>query len=953
MDRIPPFFSPKTLYDALEPIPTNINWFQYIPSGEQLRHNHSAALDAALTRLCKACAEAKSSPSSDRLGWIADFLNVVDDLQALDVRVAAPLYAPQHRCNEVFQSLKTVLFHPNSSDAAVEQACSLINLLLPPPSQSNIACDTDWRPFYLLLKQCGCCDNSFRSGADSPSYLVANFINCIQVVAYYFSPESGDEIQDELRSHVRKGLFLDACALTTFLPPQPSCLRSLLPDIFCLWDLTLDSKLSSSAREIIDCRCLSAIAFAARCTMFPLRAAHEAIDWSPYIDSIFSHALRFLGMFNDADLIHATPPSHQHSVPSNNPLWDLSFTIICLLFISPSVVSVKIDHLLCSVDHVINPLAASDELKVKRSALLISLCTRWFSEIMARFDAIHSSLQQFSHADAEGFITTLLPHALTLLHMLPSYPFAGVALKRLYTFRPDLVAPKIATNLKLILEQSIDCPDAFDCIPLLLNVFDAALFVPLHRIVDAQLPASADDFLRQMKRVHGARIELPDHTRPTGDQASSLALFGMLPVIAETLLPRVDAGVESSNAALRCFHHIFRCMPSLPLPQPLQAPPGLHIDAAAVKIITRVNSFFVRPAAFQGSFCARFFNQIISFCEQADQPEFWMSERDQSMGSKSDVTRTTESWFQPCVECFIAHLPLKCDLAPHDAGVFSFDDALHALLQHCRANSAMHLPVYTLAIVSACMSAHSEATSRLFMPFLMDQLLRPAAAATPTATPLPVRHNRVVGTRNEKILRYFAGILDAVLSGVRSNAARTYLLGFVPQMYDLDRFLLATRPRQGAASSKMDNKSRNRHRSENRDEQHVAIIGAAKREEDAPVAGGKSDDKGAHTHQIKHLSSDGCDLVASLLHCFCAPTATDSLFVPNSIWNNPKWRSMHFISWGRGVDPAHAEVNFDIPTRVHLRCASAIFRHFAVAPLCRLVQIANGVCEVEEDDLTE
>ena len=80
------------------------------------------------------------------------------------------------------------------------------------------------------------------------------------------------------------------------------------------------------------------------------------------------------------------------------------------------------------------------------------------------------------------FVQLLLPILLALLPMSPLV--ASRCLRRLYLFRPgarvarhtsvyrsnvthytDLVAPAITANISLILQRSVDCPDAFDCVP--------------------------------------------------------------------------------------------------------------------------------------------------------------------------------------------------------------------------------------------------------------------------------------------------------------------------------------------------------------------------------------------------------------------------------------------------------------------------------------------------------
>ena len=380
--------------------------------------------------------------------------------------------------------------------------------------------------------------------------------------------------------------------------------------------------------------------------------------------------------------------------------------------------------------------------------------------------------------------------------------------------------------------------------------------------------------LDEIKRVHGAAAELPRHTRHTGSDADAFAFMQLLPDIAETLLMRVDPGVESSAAALEFFHFLWSNMPCIPLPSTPPSP-FIGLSSAALACVTRINSYFVRPDAISSlSFCARFFSQILVFCDHADQPESWSVDGETHIGPKSEAKRERESWFQPCVERFLMHLPLREDASGADyKGVFTFDDAVEQLLQFCSVNTALHLPVHTYACVCACMAAHDNVTANKFMPFLMQQLLRPAAAASPVAvtdSPLPVRHNRVLSTRNEKVLRYFAGILDTILSSVRTNACRSFIMEFVPQVYDLDKFLLATRQNTAAnkprdsSSKKKKTRARTRARSSSHDTRDCGDVLNLALEFEA-LSTSKKGDKGGRKHKVKHLFSDGCDLVASLL----------------------------------------------------------------------------------------
>lgn len=960
----PKNFLPKTKFGRLEPNPTVIDWFRLLPAGDQLAEQHCSALDSAISRLCSIDIKASNAPAIHRpsappalpsieLTWIADFIKAVDDLRALDARVMGPMFAPSHRCNEVFQCLKKVLLHPDSSDMAIESAASLLVKLLPPPSQSTIACDTDWKPFYALMKKSVHSDKNFRTGIDCPDTTSTAFVNCIQSIAFYFSPKSGPEIIDEIRAAIHRHHFLDASALTTFLPPDASCLQSVLPDVFFLLDSALGSPPSSTGDTIDSC-CFSSIAFMARCSLFPVRHSSEAaIDWSPYIDSMFLHALRLLDMFNDGNLIYANTFYHDRR-NAHEMVLNVSFTIICLLFMHPSTVLLKIEHFVSRLEHIMNPLAdASQNRNAELSVFMFDCLTDFFSRIMSRFHILHPSHQHISCSDVECFIRIVLNPALLSIPTLPQHRCASSTLKCLYLFRPDIVAPSIAAVVKSILQESIDCPDAFDCLPLLLGDFGAALFGPLHRVIDSRLAGENDGFLCRIKQAHSISVKFPQHTpRAVDEQSQALVLLSLLPEIAEILLPRIDASVESVSQTLAVFSNIFEHMPLFPLSQPL--PPTSHVSDAAAEVVTRINSYFTRPSASQPSFCARFFEQILSFCLHADQSD----QRDGAgMGSKEDESGTTDHIFDTCVEFFIVHLPLKSDLGSGESSAFSFDDALCTLLEHCRSNSSLHLPVHTFSVVSACMSAHSEKTARVFMPFLMQQLLRPVEASTPTATPLPSRRNRVVGSRNERILRYFAGILDAILRGVNSNSARTYLLDFVPQMYDLDRFLLATRLHSGTAAAKVKRTPRSQEFPETADSTEVNASGKGSADHKAvasSLGGAASGEMNGRKHQVKHLSSDGCDLVKSLLQCFSAPTTLSrARVVPDAFWHDAEWRAVHFLSWGRGIVPAHVQVSFEVPTRVHLSCASAIFRRFAIVPLRGLLDISEGVSKIEEDDLSE
>lgn len=995
MDRLPSHqaffqvFSAKRDEGTLQPLRNDINWLSMLPQGAELAQSDSDALDAAITRLVRACA-ASQAPPAGNLEWMSAFVSACDDLQVIDKRTPMHIDAPCHRSDEVFLALQQVLFHPLSSDLVVEQALFFLDTLLPPPQHSNIRCETDWKPFYLLLKQSLCSRTSYRTMAPCPYPLAILASNTMQKVANYFSPSSASEILCELRAAIGAGHFVDAAILTTFLPPSPSCMAAALPDIFALWDLTLDSRQSTQQRKALDQCCISSLAYIAHFTLFPSptqsppsqpqHVTLDSIQWSPHISAVFSHAARVMCTFNDGNLLYTPPLSDSdNALVSREVLVDLSNLIICLMFISPDIVLPMIGSLYSSVEHLLNPLGSSDAPKVRNAMLLVWQTSFFFIELMARFDLMPASMQHVRHNHVEQYIQQLTPILLALLPMSPST--AGRCLRRLYIFRPDLVSPAIAANISLILQRSVDCPDAFNCIPAVFREFNDALFVPLHRAVDSLLQQhnaavqeglptdqqsrdfSVGEMLNEIKRVHHAEAELPHHTRQTGSDEDAFAFMQLLPDIAEVLLMRVDPGVESSAEALEFFHFLWSSMPNIPFPVSASLPAGL--SAAALDSVRKINSFFVQPSLSSTvSFCARFFSQVLVFCDHADQPDSWSVDGETQMGPKSEAKRNREAWFKPCLERFLIHLPLRDGFAvDHSKGTFFFDDALDLLLQFCSVNTALQLPVHTYACVSACMNAHDLITAKKFMPFLMQQLLRPATTESiiesGADSPLPVRHNRVLSTRNEKVLRYFAGLLDTILSSVRTNACRSFIMEYVHLVYDLDKFLLATRQHSAVANKPVDSstkkkktRARTRARSSSHDvhdrgndELNLAL-------EFEALSTSKKGDKSGRKHKVKHLFSDGCDLVASLLRCFTATTVAESVMVPPSIWNSRLWQQMHFVSWGRPVTLQGVDVAFEIPTEDHLRCASAIFRKFAIVPLHAITDIMSGGA-VPEDDIDE
>jgi hypothetical protein len=993
MERLPShqaffnIFSSKREEGTLQTLRNDINWLLLLPQGADLAQSDCDALDAAITRLVLACAASQSAAPAN-LDWMTAFISACDDLQVIDKRTPMHIDAPKHRSNEVFLALQLVLFHPFSSDLVVEQALLLLDQLLPPPEHSNIPCETDWKPFYLLFKQSVCSRTSYRTLAPCPFSLAYLASNTIQKLASYFSPSAASEILSEMRAAISVGHFVDAAILASFLPPSPSCMAAALPHIFSLWDLTLDSRLPLHQRKVLDHCCISSLAYIAHFTLFPSsnQALSDAppIDWHLYVSSIFSHSARVMGTFNDANLLYTPPLSDaDNAVVSREVLVDLSNLIMCLFFISPDVISPLLAALYSSVEHFLNPLASSDAPKVRNAILLVWQTSYFFIELMARFDLIPPALQRVQHAHVEWYVKQLTPTLLALLPMSPST--AGRCLRRLYIFRPDLVSPAITANINLILQRSVDCPDAFDCIPAVFREFNDALFVPLHRAVDSLVQQntrsvrdnqpdgaesrelSAVEMLNEIKRVHGAVAELPEHTRQTGSEADACAFMQLLPEIAETLLMRVDPGVESSTEALEFFHFLWSNVPCIPLPPvPTLSSQLVGVHAAVVECIAKINSFFVKPSSSSTvSFCARFFSQILEFCDHADQPDSWSVDGETQMGSKNEAKRQREAWFQPCVERFLVHLPFRDDVTVADCeGLFTFDHALDALLKFCSVNTALQLPVHTYACVSACMAAHDLRTAQVMMPFLMQQLLRPATLESikesGSDSPLPVRHNRVLSTRNEKVLRYFAGILDTILSSVRTNACRSFIMEFVHQVYDLDKFLLATRQHSAPANKPLDSntkkkkatRTRMRARSSSHDAHDRGSEELNLAQEFEALSTSKKGDKSGRKHKVKHLFSDGCDLVASLLRCFTMTTSAESVMVPPSMWKSPVWQQMHFVSWGRPVTIQAVDVAFEVPSEEHLRCASAIFRKFAIVPLAALTNIMNGGT-VPEDDIDE
>ncbi len=237
----------------------------------------------------------------------------------------------------------------------------------------------------------------------------------------------------------------------------------------------------------------------------------------------------------------------------------------------------------------------------------------------------------------------MLPIVMLLIPTLPDHPCASQSLAYLYLFRPDIVAPAIAASMKSILAESIDCPEAFKCVPLLLRDFGADLFAPFHRMMDLHFAAATDGFLCQLKHLHGIPDKLPLHSLQTGhDHISSLAVLRMLPEFAEVLLPHIDAAGESVSDTLMVFSFLFENIPSLPLSQPLQLLADLRVNSAVSDVIASINSFFTRSGAFQPSFCARFFDKIMSFCLQADQPDEHVN---MGMGSKEEETGTPDVAF--------------------------------------------------------------------------------------------------------------------------------------------------------------------------------------------------------------------------------------------------------------------------------------------------------------------
>jgi hypothetical protein len=812
----------------------------------------------------------------------------------------------------------------------------------------------------------------------------------MQKIANYFSLSSASEILSEISAAVEAGHAVDAAILTTFLPPFPSCVASALPVVFSLWDRTLDSSLPLQDRKALDLCCISALAYMAHVTLFPLpthAASQDALDfinWSPYILTIFSHAARVMCLFNDGNVLYTPPLTDADNLPDKEALTDLSNLIMCLLFISPDAVLPMICSLYTSVEHLLNPLASSDTSKVRNAVVLVWQTSFWFITLISRFHHIPPALQRLQHPHVQRYVQQLMPILLALLPMFPNT--AGRCLRRLYLLRPDMVSPALATHINLVLQLSVDCPDAFDCVPVVFREFNSALFVPLHREVDSILAqqhtqvqsglpsdelsqeSSASDIMKQITRVHSVALELPALTRQTGSQADSFAFLQLLPDIAETLLLRVDPGVESSNAALEFFHSLWSDLPCIPLKE-ATAPTArlMGLSAAALSCVTILNSFFVQPTAHSRSFCARFFSQILVFCEHADQSQPCSVDGEAQMGPKNEVKHLSHSFFEPCVERFLVHLPLDQDASSAVSdGVFTFNNALEMLLQFCSANSALQLPVHTYACVSACMAAHDLITAKKFMPFLMQQLLRPATSEaikeSGADSPMPVRHNRVLSTRNEKVLRYFAGILDTILSSVRSNACRSFIMDFVPQVYDLDKFLLATRQHKPAAINPLHSASKrkkSRLRMRARSSSYDVLHSDRHSNDDLNLAmefealsTSKRGDKTGRKHKVKNLFSDGCDLVASLLRCFTKPSVAECAMVPPCLWSSSQWRQIHFVSWGRPVSLDSIEFALEVPTQEHLRCASAIFRKFAIVPLDALAVIINGGA-VPEDDIDE
>jgi hypothetical protein len=801
---------------------------------------------------------------------------------------------------DIVHVLLRIVYQPAVDESLLRTVCGLLRNFASKNRLSSLPFVVEWRPFYLHIKTA-----YFTKARDAvcPTYkrLGESLVEAVLVLRRFFSESANEEVMLEFRPFLYPGdmvLYKAQCFMCTFLQPNRGPWSALVEEVIAAWDWVV-------SYQDYDYHWIALLsAFAKAHLIAPAAFSGPQMDWEPYLPRLFTHALRILNVpmgptghcpYPEDEASFGSQsgyPRVNHDIFLPRTAQSTSFaTVKCsaklLVYILPSnggSALVMLRRLMGSIESFYNP--ANDGAWTKRlSYFLMALIERFFRRVSRERCCQQQLPTHLSPKVINDFVSLLTPFVMTSLYSKSSTVifYASVALRKI-------------SSLAVLPDQSLLCP-----------IIDRsfAAFEELQSYHHTTSALEALSFL-MMQWLQSARINSQSSFSQVFKSTSDLHGEDHLSVIHQSIAREINVlshfadSMGKRDRDMICDDNEPHNFSSLRKPQDIllmlpsmlnAALPGLdpndsskasstirfYISMLAFTPLLPVSSAHSHSNPFTKSLCHKFstISDDLSdwSCRFLDQVFHYVSNRAPVSSSISGLD-DLGSDDNSAFSTSVFFYDLMCIYFQH-LSEESFIVSLNKLFRFVFDNFLVHASDSLSDLLRAATLANPSVTCAKFLPQLVSTLVTPISSSPKHGSSPSTSSGFVLANLSLNELRYNLDLLSYVVCNASSA-----VLPYVSQITTvLDILLLA---------------------------------------------------------EEKVVFKSCRAVLRNLLLTLVSQQVEDFRCVPSSLWHNPEWRRINFISWGLGVLPELSDFKFHGEMQQRLEAAASLVERFLLSSLVKV-----------------
>jgi hypothetical protein len=370
--------------------------------------------------------------------------------------------APPEVIPDIVQLLLRIVYQPAACESLLRAVCNLLPKFVSKHRLSSLPFVVEWRPFYMHIKS-----TFFTKARDAvcPTYkrLGDSLVEAVVALRKFFSESANEEVMLEFRPFLYPGdmaLYRAQCFICTFLQPNRGRWSVLVEEIIAAWDWVV-------SYQDFDYHWVTLLSALAKALLIaPAAFSGPPMDWEPYLPRVFTHALRILNV-PMGPTGHCPYPEDEASFGSQSGYPRVNHEIFLpktaqstafatvkgsaklLVYMIPSnggSALVMLKRLMGSIESFYNP--ANDGSWTKRlTYFLMALTDRFFNRVSRERACQQPHITHLSPAVIRDFVSLMAPFVMTSLYSKSSTVifYASSALRKI-------------SALAVLPHQSLLCP---------------------------------------------------------------------------------------------------------------------------------------------------------------------------------------------------------------------------------------------------------------------------------------------------------------------------------------------------------------------------------------------------------------------------------------------------------------------------------------------------------------